>query len=735
MNSMKKTKEGINLKKLLRLKNTGSIFVIAGLLIILVIASYTYILQSSYTKTALETEITRDTASADAVHKLVDGRIGKEDFDQIKDQSDEKKQIYKDISSYFNEIRTLNSTRYIYTATKNEEGKLVYVVDGLDPDADDVRHPGDYIEEEMVPYIDRAISGEIVYSQDIIDTTWGPIFTACYPVSANHDGTGEIIGAFCIEMDMQSAYGMVEKTNHISIICGLVAGVVLLLICLYTYYVYQKNKAEEQKQKQLLMTAAEEANAANKAKSAFLLSISHDIRTPMNAIIGFTNIALHQNTVSDIHDSLEKVQKSSNHLLSLLNDVLDFTRIESGKVTISPEPVDITQLTDNVQAIMNGLLYTRDLKFELHREIPKNLYVLADVVRIREVLVNLLGNTVKFTKDGGKITLDISSYPGADEKHIITRYVVRDNGIGMSEEFQKKLFDPFSQEDDDNARTQYKGTGLGMAITKKYVDMMGGSIAVESKKGVGSTFTVEIPLELTEQVIQSEQKQHLHRDLTGIHVLMAEDNDLNAELATIMLEDAGMTVTRASDGKEVVNLFKNHPRGTYDLILMDIMMPNMDGHQAAKAIRTLGIERSDAVTIPIIALSANAFIDDIQESLDSGMNDHISKPINMEELIDTITKYIKHDQENKEVNSDEKFALILSDAKTQVSYDCDTGRITTFLISTQHQEDTSVMDIRPLVEAVMETAGKTKNDNMSDQDFYKFQFSFLSFREDGLSKL
>ena len=640
MSSMKQTKEGVNLKKLLRLKNTGSIFVIAGLLMIFVIALYTFILQSSYTKTALETEITRDTASADAVHKLVNGRIGKEDFDQINDQSDEKNPLYKDISSYFNEVRTLNSTRYIYTATKNEEGKFVYVVDGLDSDADDVRHPGDYIEEEMVPYIDRAISGENVYSQDIIDTTWGPIFTACYPVSANHDGTGEIIGAFCIEMDMQSAYGMVEETNHISIICGLVAGAVLLLICLYTYYVYQKSKAEEQKQKQLLMNAAEEADAANKAKSAFLLSMSHDIRTPMNAIIGFTNIALHQNKVSDIHDSLEKVQKSSNHLLSLLNDVLDFSRIESGKVTISPEPVDITQLTDNVQAIMNGLLYNRDLKFEVHREGLKNPYVLADVLRIREVLVNLLGNAVKFTKDGGEITLDISSYPGADEKHIITRYVVRDNGIGMSEEFKKKLFDPFSQEDYANARTLYKGTGLGMAITKKYVDMMGGSIAVESKKGAGSTFTVEIPLELPEQVIPSEQKQHLHRDLTGIHVLMAEDNDLNAELATMILEDAGMTVTRASDGKEVVDLFKNQPRGTYDLILMDIMMPNMDGHQAAKTIRALGIERSDAVTIPIIALSANAFIDDIQESLDSGMNDHISKPINTEELIDTITKYI-----------------------------------------------------------------------------------------------
>ena len=643
MSSMKKIKEEINLKKFLRLKNTGSIFVIAGLLTIFVIALYTFILQSSYTKTALETEIIRDTASADAVHKLVDGKIGKEDFNQIKDQSDETKQVYKDISSYFNEIRTLNSTRYIYTAAKNEEGKLVYVVDGLDPEADDVRHPGDYIEEEMVPYIDRALSGETVYSQNIVDTTWGPIFTACYPVRANHDGTGKIVGAFCIEMDMQSAYGIVEKTNHISIICGLVAGAVLLLIFLYTYFVYQKSKAQEQKQKQLLMKAAEEADAANKAKSAFLLNISHDIRTPMNAIIGFTNIALHQNSVSDIHDNLEKVQESSDHLLSLLNDVLDFSRIESGKVIISPEPVDITQLIDNVQAIMNGLLYNRDLKFEVHRERLKNPYVLADVARIREVLVNLLGNAVKFTKDGGKITLGCSSYLGMDEKHIIVRYVVQDNGIGMSEEFQKELFKPFSQEDDANARTNYKGTGLGMAITQKYVDMMGGSIAVESKKGVGTTFTVEIPLELTEQVIESEQKQPLHRDLTSVHVLMAEDNDLNADLATIMLEDAGMTVTRASDGKEVVDLFKNHSRGTYDLILMDIMMPNMNGHQATKAIRAMGIDRPDAVTIPIIALSANAFIDDIQESLDSGMNDHISKPINMEEVTDTIAKYIKHD--------------------------------------------------------------------------------------------
>ncbi len=641
---MDKTQEETSLKKnkrFVKLKISGNIFVLMGLAIILTIAAYTFILQSAYTKTALETEIARDAMSADAVHKLVDEKIDREDFSHIKDRSDEDTQFYKDISSYLNEIRTLNSTRYIYTATRNEEGKLIYVVDGLDSDAGDVRHPGDYIEDEMIPYIERALSGENVYSQDIVDTTWGPIFTVCYPVRSNLDGTGDIVGAFCIEMDMQSAYGMVEKTKKISVICGVIVGLVLLMICLWTYFVYRKSKEEEQKQKQLLLEAAEKADAANKAKSTFLFNMSHDIRTPMNAIVGFTDIALHQNSVAEIHDSLEKVRESSKHLLSLLNDVLNLSRIESGKAVFFPEPVDITKLTDDVLAIMNGLLYNRDLKFEVYRERPKNPYVLADATRIREVLTNFLSNAVKFTKDGGTVTLYISSHPGEDDKHIVARYIVKDNGIGMSEEFQKKLFKPFSQEDDRGARTQYKGTGLGMAIAKEYVEMMGGSIAVESQKGVGTTFTVEIPLELTEQGIRQKQEEPVHHDLTGVNVLMAEDNDLNAELATVMLEDAGMAVTRAFDGKEAVELFKNHPQGTYDIILMDIMMPNMDGHQAAKTIRAMGTERPDAATIPIIAVSANAFAEDIKASLDSGMNGHVSKPLNMKEVTDTIAKYIK----------------------------------------------------------------------------------------------
>ena len=405
----------------------------------------------------------------------------------------------------------------------------------------------------------------------------------------------------------------------------------------------RKYQAQLEEQNRKLEIALQHEGAANRAKREFLFNMSHDIRTPMNAIIGFTSLAAtHIDNKEQVLDYLKKISTSSQHLLSLINDVLDMSRIESGKVKIEEKAVHLPDLVHDVRSIIQPNVSAKRLSLFIDTMDVENEDIITDPLRLNQILLNILSNAIKFTPTGGMISIRIAQKNGAPKGRGCYEFRIKDNGIGMSEEFQKKLFDPFSQEDDANARTQYKGTGLGMAITKKYVDMMGGSIAVESKKGVGSTFTVEIPLELPEQVIQSEQKQHLHRDLTGIHVLMAEDNDLNAELATIMLEDAGMTVTRASDGKEVVNLFKNHPRGTYDLILMDIMMPNMDGHQAAKAIRALGIERSDAVTIPIIALSANAFIDDIQESLNSGMNDHISKPINMEELIDTITKYIKH---------------------------------------------------------------------------------------------
>ena len=395
--------------------------------------------------------------------------------------------------------------------------------------------------------------------------------------------------------------------------------------------------AAQQKAKEMAVLA-EQAQAASKAKSTFLSNMSHDIRTPMNAIIGFTNIALHQDSVPEMHNCLKKIEESSDHLLSLLNDVLDLSRIESGKVEFSPVPANITAVTDSVIEIVKGMLLNRELNFEVHREPLQNPYVMTEPVRIREILVNILNNAVKFTKDGGTIRFDAGNRPGADAQHIVICYRIKDTGIGMSEEFQKKIFDEFAQEE-NGVRTQYKGTGLGMPISKKYIELMGGTITVDSRKGVGTTFTVEIPMELTNaEKVEKTKPPVQHNDLKGIKVLLAEDNDLNAELATILLEDLGMTVTRAADGQEVVDLFAEHPAGTYDIILMDIMMPKIDGHQAAKAIRAMYADRPDAEEIPIIALSANAFSEDVQASLDAGMNGHVSKPLNMEEVTKVIER-------------------------------------------------------------------------------------------------
>ena len=404
------------------------------------------------------------------------------------------------------------------------------------------------------------------------------------------------------------------------------------------YILVMSDRTADKQVNQALSDAVAAAETANRAKSTFLSNMSHDIRTPMNAIIGFTNIALHQDSVPEMHNCLKKIEESSDHLLSLLNDVLDISRIESGKVEFSPVPANITAVTDSVIEIVKGMILNRELNFEVHREPLQNPYVMTEPVRIREILVNILNNAVKFTKDGGTIHFDAGSRPGADAQHIVICYRIKDTGIGMSEEFQKKLFDEFAQEE-NGVRTQYKGTGLGMPISKKYVELMGGTITVDSRKGVGTTFTVEIPMELTNaEKVEKTKPLVQHNDLKGIKVLLAEDNDLNAELATILLEDLGMTVTRAADGQEVVDLFAEHPAGTYDMILMDIMMPKMDGHQTAKAIRAMYADRSDAEEIPIIALSANAFSEDVQASLDAGMNGHVSKPLNMEEVTKVIER-------------------------------------------------------------------------------------------------
>ena len=407
------------------------------------------------------------------------------------------------------------------------------------------------------------------------------------------------------------------------------------------YILDLSDRTKDKKINQKLADAVHTAENANRAKTIFLNNMSHDIRTPMNAIIGFTNIALKQNPKPEVKACLDKISDSSEHLLALINDVLDISRIESGKVQYTPAPVDITEVSDSVLTIIYGYLSNRDITFQTELGQPQTRYVLTDAVRVREVLVNILGNAVKFTNDGGTVTYAVSYHPGEDDRHVNVRYRISDTGIGMSEEFVEHIFDEFSQEE-HGARTQYKGTGLGMAITKRYVDLMGGTISVESRKGVGSTFTVELPMEIADSCEGKKSDFAVGKaDLHGLKVLLAEDNDLNAEIAIVQMEELGMQITRAVDGHEAVRCFAENPQGTFDIILMDIMMPVMNGFEATAAIRSLP-NRPDAVLIPIIAMTANAFAEDVQASLDAGMNGHLSKPIVMDEVVKTIARNLDH---------------------------------------------------------------------------------------------
>ena len=387
---------------------------------------------------------------------------------------------------------------------------------------------------------------------------------------------------------------------------------------------------------------AEHAQAANKAKTAFLSHMSHDMRTPMNAIMGFTGIAMKNNPSDEVKNCLEKIDESSEHLLSLINDVLDLTRVESGKVKYNPVPTDLKSITDFALDITKGFLTNRDISFKIQREEAKIPNVLVDSVRLRDVLVNILSNAVKFTPDGETITFEARCQEKGGDGYINMHYRISDTGIGMSEEFIKEVFEKFAQEDSD-VRTQYHGVGLGMAIVKKYVDMVGGTISVQSKKHEGTTFTVDIPLEITDKECNKSDIGFSEKvNLTGVKVLLAEDNELNAEITTVQLEEFGMNVERAVDGKNAVEIFRNHPEGTFDVILMDIMMPEMNGYEAAKAIRAMN-DRPDGKNIPIIAMTANSFAEDVQASLDAGMNAHLSKPIVIEEVIKTILRYVHND--------------------------------------------------------------------------------------------
>lgn len=389
-----------------------------------------------------------------------------------------------------------------------------------------------------------------------------------------------------------------------------------------------------------LQVAVENAESANRAKSTFLFNMSHDIRTPMNAIIGYADLASrHLDDPAKLEKYMENIQVCGQNLLMLLNNVLDLARIENDKTEIEYSVSDVEKDFRNCIVMFQNQADSKGQTLTVTAQL-QHPYVYADIPHLTEVCTNLVSNAVKYTGACGTIHCDITQKPGKKEGWCDTVITVADNGIGMSQEFQKHIFEPFERERTSTV-SKVEGSGIGMGIVKKLVGLMGGTVEVESKIGVGSTFAVTIPCRIASQEERQAKRDTTSSDkksLSGTKILLAEDNDLNAEIAVELLQEEGCTVDRAKDGVECVDMLEKAANGTYQLILMDIQMPVMNGYDAAKKIRRMDdLPKAD---IPIIAMTANAFSEDKQAALDAGMNDHVSKPINMNILVPTIQKYL-----------------------------------------------------------------------------------------------
>ena len=398
--------------------------------------------------------------------------------------------------------------------------------------------------------------------------------------------------------------------------------------------------ARLQEQQGELENALELAQSANRAKTTFLFNMSHDIRTPMNAIIGFNNMARsHIDDKEIVLNSIKKVGTSSKQLLSLINDVLDMARIESGTVKCEYEPTDILEASGELVDIVKESMQ-KTLSVETDFSGVKHRFALADALHVNRIIMNIIGNSVKYTPDGGAIRYTVRETPTDRDDFYGYDFIIEDNGIGMSEEFLEHIYEEFSREKTSTA-SGVQGTGLGMAITKKLVDLLGGTITIQSKLGEGTKTTVHLEMEaadpdaVTDEVTESDLDEAALKDKK---VLLVEDNELNREIAVDILEEVGMIVDTAEDGIVAVEKMKNAEEGQYDLILMDIQMPRMNGYEATKAIRELPDLHASA--IPIIAMTANAFEEDKQNAFASGMNEHIAKPIDVEKLKKTIAKFI-----------------------------------------------------------------------------------------------
>ena len=398
-------------------------------------------------------------------------------------------------------------------------------------------------------------------------------------------------------------------------------------------------------QSQALSDALAEAEVANKAKTTFLSNMSHEIRTPMNAIIGLNNIALEEPGIPDkTKDHLEKIGAAADHLLKIINNILDMSRIESGRIAVQNEEFSLPKMIEQINAIIAGQCNDKGVRWICEMKGEAGECYIGDEMKIKQVLINILGNAVKFTPEGGTVSFITERTMHYDDKSAF-RFVIADTGIGMSKDYIPKLFEPFSQED-YSIKSKYGSTGLGMSITKSFVEMMNGEIRVDSKKNEGTTFTVTLTLEdsrATTADVQEVKENTADKKadvdiskLKGKRVLLAEDMPINAEIMLMLLAEKGMEVDWAENGKIAVDMYESHDDGYYDAVLMDMRMPQMDGLEASKAIRALN--RKTAKTIPIIALTANAFEEDVRRSLQAGLNAHISKPVDPEVLCEALVK-------------------------------------------------------------------------------------------------
>ena len=430
-----------------------------------------------------------------------------------------------------------------------------------------------------------------------------------------------------------------------------VAGVIFLYFLMFSifwFWTYRTNQAhqkqeqeKDEKYKSELLIAAKKAEAANEAKTEFLQRMSHDIRTPINGICGLVNMADH--CADDTEKQTEyrtKVKEASNLLLELVNEILDMSKLESGEVVLEEIPFNLSSIFREVFIVIEQMAAEQNIRIMWEKKEITHRDLIGSPGYVKRVMMNILSNAVKYNRENGQIYISCMEIPSEQPEMTTMEFVCRDTGIGMTEEFQKCVFEPFAQEH-TGSRAKFTGTGLGLSISRKLVEKMGGTITFESEKGVGTIFVIRVPFKIDlDADKREEQKDVSEKSIKGLHILLAEDNELNMEIAEFVLQNEGAGVTKAWDGQEAVELFRNSEPGEFDVILMDIMMPVMNGYETTKMIRSL--DREDAKAIPIIAMTANAFTEDRIRAKEAGMDEHVAKPVDVELLIKVIHKLVKY---------------------------------------------------------------------------------------------